>query len=81
MNNLNVEFISLTNFIFKLELDGKIIELPHLESIVVLNISHWGGGVEPWSIGKGKSLFPEPRYSSLLHKILKKFFLIFYQKN
>ncbi|CAF1032975.1 unnamed protein product, partial [Brachionus calyciflorus] len=45
----------------ELELDGKIIELPHLESIVVLNISHWGGGVEPWGIGKGKSLFPEPR--------------------
>merc|ERR1712127_647845 len=35
----------------ELELDGKIIELPHLESIVVLNIPYWGGGVKPWEIG------------------------------
>lgn len=33
----------------ELELDGKIIDLPHLESIVVLNIPFWGGGCQPWS--------------------------------
>jgi len=34
----------------KLELDGRQIDLPHLESIVVLNIPFWGGGVKPWEI-------------------------------
>ncbi len=36
----------------KLELDGKKINLPHLESIVVLNIPFWGGGVQPWGLGQ-----------------------------
>ena len=43
----------------ELELDGKKIELPHLESIVVLNIPFWGGGVQPWSLGSGKCGVPE----------------------
>ncbi|RNA03178.1 diacylglycerol kinase epsilon isoform X1 [Brachionus plicatilis] len=45
----------------ELELDDLKINLPHLESIVLLNISHWGGGVEPWKIGTGKKSFPEPK--------------------
>lgn len=39
----------------QLELDGELIELPHLESIVVLNIPYWGGGVKPWEIGLDES--------------------------
>jgi len=35
----------------KLELDGQEMELPELESIVVLNINSWGAGVPVWSIG------------------------------
>lgn len=35
----------------QVELDGTKVELPHLESIVVLNIPYWGGGVQPWNIG------------------------------
>lgn len=31
-------------------MDGKVIKLPHLESIVILNIPYWGGGVDPWNI-------------------------------
>ncbi|XP_055877944.1 diacylglycerol kinase epsilon-like isoform X1 [Biomphalaria glabrata] len=45
----------------KVELDGREIELPELEGVVVLNISSWGGGCQPW----GNNLEPnmtEPRY-------------------
>lgn len=31
-----------------LYLDGKLVELPELESIVVLNIPSWGAGVDLW---------------------------------
>ncbi|CAG2104021.1 unnamed protein product [Medioppia subpectinata] len=36
-----------------LEMDGKRIDLPELESIIVLNIPSWGGGVEIWNLGNG----------------------------
>jgi diacylglycerol kinase (ATP) len=37
----------------RLELDGQPIDLPELESIIVLNIQSWGGGVEIWNLGSG----------------------------
>lgn len=37
----------------ELYLDGKQVDLPELESIVILNISSWGAGVNLW----GKSVF------------------------
>jgi len=40
----------------ELELDGKRIELPNLEGIIVLNISSWCGGCEIWkSFAEGKA--------------------------
>ncbi|CAG2163150.1 unnamed protein product [Oppiella nova] len=36
-----------------LEMDGQQVELPELESIIVLNISSWGGGVDIWGLGGG----------------------------
>lgn len=47
----------------QLELDGKLVELPHLESIVVLNIPYWGGGVQPWTIGSNESRTDIPQQS------------------
>ena len=41
------------NDILKLELDDKIIKLPELESIVVLNIPYWGSGCRVWGEGQG----------------------------
>jgi hypothetical protein len=32
-----------------------LIDLPHLESIVVLNIPFWGGGVKPWSLAQSET--------------------------
>ncbi|CDW53936.1 JAB and DAGK acc and C1 1 and DAGK cat domain con taining protein [Trichuris trichiura] len=37
----------------ELRLDGRLIELPKLEAIVLLNIACWGAGVRPWQLGKG----------------------------
>lgn len=41
----------------ELYLDGERKELPSIESIVVLNISSWGAGVDLWSMGAGKYEF------------------------
>ncbi len=38
--------------ILELSLDGERVELPNIESIVVLNIPCWGAGVRPWELGR-----------------------------
>lgn len=40
----------------ELYLDGHLINLPELESIVVLNIPCWGAGVYLWTLGLGNYL-------------------------
>ena len=37
----------------EVKLDGRKVELPNLESLVVLNIPSWGAGVRPWELGSG----------------------------
>ncbi len=32
-------------------MDDKKLDLPNVESVVVLNIPCWGAGVRPWSLG------------------------------
>ncbi|RWS29728.1 diacylglycerol kinase epsilon-like protein [Leptotrombidium deliense] len=49
---------SLLNEKIRLFMDGKRIELPQLESIVVLNIPSWGGGANIWSLGHGGDTAP-----------------------
>ena len=39
--------------VLEVELDGRRVELPNLESLVVLNIPSWGAGVRPWELGSG----------------------------
>lgn len=39
-----------------LEMDGKKIDLPELESIVLLNIPSWGGGANLWQLGLSTDL-------------------------
>ena len=41
-----------------LYMDNKKIELPEIESVVVLNIPCWGAGVRPWELGSGHKDFP-----------------------
>ncbi len=45
----------------KLEMDGKVINLPDIEGIVILNISSWGGGCRPWEIGSSNKQIPDTR--------------------
>ena len=42
----------------KVELDGVELVLPPLEGIVILNISSWGGGCEPWTNLENDSMLP-----------------------
>ena len=37
-----------------LYLDNKLVELPEIEGVCVLNIPYWGAGVQPWTMGSGK---------------------------
>ena len=39
-------------------MDGVKVNLPNIESVVVLNIPNWGAGVKPWTLGNGHLNFP-----------------------
>ena len=41
-----------------LYMDKKLISLPDIEAVVVLNIPCWGAGVRPWELGSGLKDFP-----------------------
>lgn len=45
----------------KLEVDGKVIDLPALEGIIILNILSWGSGANPWGPEKDDS-FSKPNH-------------------
>jgi diacylglycerol kinase (ATP) len=47
--------------ILELEMDGHRIDLPNLESLVVLNIPSWGAGVRPWELGSGGDGYDTPK--------------------
>lgn len=57
----------------KLELDGREVELPELESVVVLNINSWGAGVPVWSLGGGDKTSDPPQISRYDDGILEVF--------
>ena len=44
-------------------MDGEKVDLPNIESVVVLNIPCWGAGVRPWNLGTGHTKFPVPSIS------------------
>lgn len=54
----------------KVELDGRPLELPELEGLVVLNISSWGGGCRPWHVGKDEEIFASPRYDDGILEVM-----------
>merc|ERR1719411_964769 len=49
--------------ILELVLDDQKIELPSIESVVILNIPNWGAGVRPWTLGQDHKNFPPPSMS------------------
>ncbi|GFO12496.1 diacylglycerol kinase [Plakobranchus ocellatus] len=45
----------------KVELDGREIELPELEGVVILSIASWGGGCQPWGTGATEEGWVTPK--------------------
>ncbi|XP_018360970.1 PREDICTED: diacylglycerol kinase theta isoform X8 [Trachymyrmex cornetzi] len=46
----------------RLEVDGKLIELPQLEGIIILNILSWGSGANPWGPDTKEDQFYTPNH-------------------
>ncbi|VDM46295.1 unnamed protein product, partial [Toxocara canis] len=54
----------------ELEVDGKLIELPNIEGIVVLSLLSWGSGANPWETAKEEGQFQKPtHYDGLLEVV------------
>ncbi|VDO55093.1 unnamed protein product, partial [Brugia timori] len=54
----------------ELEVDGKVIELPCIEGIIVLNLLSWGSGANPWGTAKEEGQFQKPtHYDGLLEVV------------
>ncbi|XP_027227512.1 diacylglycerol kinase epsilon isoform X1 [Penaeus vannamei] len=53
----------------ELHMDGKKIDLPNIESIVVLNIACWGAGVRPWTLGAGGADAPKQDFGDGLLEV------------
>nr|CAG4643704.1 EOG090X00MP [Lepidurus arcticus] len=45
----------------RLEVDGKLVELPPVEGIIILNILSWGSGANPWGPEREES-FSKPNH-------------------
>ncbi|XP_012144592.1 diacylglycerol kinase theta isoform X4 [Megachile rotundata] len=46
----------------RLEVDGKLIELPPVEGIIILNILSWGSGANPWGPDTNEDQFHAPNH-------------------
>lgn len=55
--------------ILELHLDGVKIDLPSIESVVILNIPCWGAGVKPWTLGSDHKKFPKPEINDGLLEV------------
>ncbi|CDW55865.1 DAGK cat and RA and DAGK acc and C1 1 domain cont aining protein [Trichuris trichiura] len=54
----------------KLEVDGRPVDLPSLEGLVILNIMSWGSGANPWGPEKEDPCFSKPNhYDGLLEVV------------
>ncbi|GIX91879.1 hypothetical protein CDAR_511782 [Caerostris darwini] len=50
----------------RLEVDGKIIDLPPVEGIIILNILSWGSGANPWGPEREDSFSKPTHYDGML---------------
>ncbi|KAK4336994.1 hypothetical protein RND71_044225 [Anisodus tanguticus] len=50
----------------KVEVDGKIIQLPPVEGIIILNILSWGSGANPWGQEKEDNFAKPTHYDGML---------------
>ncbi|RWS13942.1 diacylglycerol kinase theta-like protein [Dinothrombium tinctorium] len=50
----------------RLEVDGKVVNLPPLEGIIILNILSWGSGANPWGPEKEDQFSKPTHYDGML---------------
>lgn len=50
----------------RVEVDGKVIQLPPVEGIIILNILCWGSGAMPWGSEKEDNFAKPTHYDGLL---------------
>lgn len=53
----------------KLEVDGKSVNLPPVEGIIVLNILSWGSGANPWGPEKDDQFTKPNHYDGMLEVV------------
>ncbi|XP_019700505.1 diacylglycerol kinase theta isoform X3 [Harpegnathos saltator] len=46
----------------RLEVDGKLVDLPQVEGIIILNILNWGSGANPWGPDTKEDQFHTPNH-------------------
>lgn len=64
--------------VLQFKVDGRTIELPNIEGIVVLNLLSWGSGANPWGTSKEEGTFSKPtHYDGLLEVIEQMKFTLF----
>uniref|UniRef100_A0A914WG94 Diacylglycerol kinase n=1 Tax=Plectus sambesii TaxID=2011161 RepID=A0A914WG94_9BILA len=54
----------------EVEVDGKVIELPNIEGIIVLNLLSWGSGANPWGTAREDAQFQKPTHSDGLLEVV-----------
>ena len=53
----------------RIEVDGKLIQLPPVEGIIILNILSWGSGANPWGQEKDDTFVKPTHYDGLLEVV------------
>ncbi|KAI1290308.1 Diacylglycerol kinase theta [Halotydeus destructor] len=53
----------------RLEVDGKVIQLPAVEGIIILNILSWGSGANPWGPEKEDQFSKPNHYDGMLEVV------------
>ena len=57
------------NRLVTLEVDGKRIDLPQIEGIIILNILSWGGGSNPWGSERDDQFQKPTHYDGMLEVV------------
>ncbi|KAH8264280.1 hypothetical protein KR038_005893, partial [Drosophila bunnanda] len=53
----------------RLEVDGKIVDLPPVDGIIILNILSWGSGANPWGPDKDDQFSTPNHYDGMLEVV------------
>lgn len=52
-----------------IEVDGRQLDLPPIEGIIILNILSWGAGANPWGVEKDEAFAKPTHYDGLLEVV------------